>query len=286
VRSLPPLLACQNPDGGWPYREGSSWTEPTAYALLALASSGEVSSAAGSRALAWLKKNQRADGGWQPHESIDESTWVTALVLLLPDVMLAQLNTSAALQWLLSKTGRESSWTRRLRLALITGHVDPKTPDGWPWFPDTAAWVAPTSISVLALRKAWKRDARSEIQDRIHQGQEFLFSRICADGGWNHGGSKALGYDGPSYPETTGLALFALKGLPPSRLARSVERAEQHLRACVSLEAASWLQLGLLTQQRKPLEPELEPKRALSTQEIALATIARDALRGRNVLEA
>lgn len=285
MNDLPGLSACQNPDGGWPYRTGSSWTEPTAFALLALASGGEVSSSAVSRGVVWLKKTQRQDGGWPPCRSVEQSTWVTALVMLLPAPMLAQLNTAAALKWLISKTGRESSWSERLRSAMITGHVNRRNPEGWPWFPDTAAWIAPTSISILALRKASKREARSEIQERIQQGQGFLQSRVCADGGWNHGSTRALGYDGPSYPETTGLALLALKGLTGPVVARGVERAEQHLGAARSLEAISWLQLGLLAQQRKPLEPGLELQRPLSAQEIALATIARSAMRGSNILE-
>jgi hypothetical protein len=285
VTDLPGLLACQNPDGGWPYRGGGSWTEPTVYALLALATTGEVSSSAVSRALLWLQKLQRQDGGWPPRESVEQSTWVTALVLLLPVSMLARINTAAALKWLASKTGRESSRMQRAREALISGRVDRNSPEGWPWFPDTAAWVAPTSISILALSKAWKRDPREELQDRIQQGRKFLAARVCADGGWNHGSSKALGYDGPSYPETTGLALLALKSSPGDVVARGVERAEMHLRAAVSLEAICWLQLGLLAQQRRPLNPQGAPQRALSTQEIALVMIARGAMRGMNVLD-
>ncbi|HYL34536.1 MAG TPA: prenyltransferase/squalene oxidase repeat-containing protein [Bryobacteraceae bacterium] len=288
MNNLPELSGRQNPDGGWPYGRGSSWTEPTVYALLALVSKGEVSSFAVSRALEWLKASQRPDGGWSPRRPVEESTWVTALVLLLPASMLTQFNTPAAVSWLLAKTGRESGWVHRLRSAMISGQVQGRVPDGWPWFPDTAAWVAPTSIAILALRKAFQRDPRHQIHDRVQDGQEFLMSRVCADGGWNHGSTKALGYDGPSYPETTGLALAALKGLQPGRLARGIERAEQHLETSRSLEAASWLQLGLLAQNRRPLEaPSLpvSPQRSYGTQEAALAVIAQQALRGRNVLE-
>jgi len=285
VSDLSGLAASQNHDGGWPYRTGGSWTEPTVLALLALASSGDVSSPAVRRGLDWLRSAQRSDGGWAPRGSIPESTWVTALVLLLPIALLEGFQTGAAVRWLLSKTGRESGWTFRLRAALISGRVDPRAPEGWAWFPGTASWVVPTALSVLALRKTAKYDPDREIRDRMQRGQEFLMSRRCADGGWNHGSSRALGYDGPSYPETTGLALAALKGLPESRLIEGIQRAEQHLRSSPSLEAVSWLQLGLLSHQRKPPQPALSAQRLLGTQEVALATIAQNALRGSNILE-
>jgi hypothetical protein len=200
--------------------------------------------------------------------------------------MLARIRSRGALDWLLSKTGRESSWTQRLRVAMISGRVDRGAPEGWPWFPDTAAWVTPTSFAILALRKAGKRDPRDEIRDRIQRGQEFLMSRVCDDGGWNHGSTKALGYDAPSYPETTGLALLALDDLPPSRVARSVERAERHLQATHSLEAASWLQLGLLAHRRTVPPPPPCATRSRSTQELALAAILRRALDGADVFGA
>src|ERR1700675_2636148 len=85
------LLDRQNQARGGSYgRAGPSWTEPTCYALLAL-SAGEVypstpaprADAAG-RGVRWLISRQRQDGGWAPRESVEESTWVTALVLLLP----------------------------------------------------------------------------------------------------------------------------------------------------------------------------------------------------------
>ena len=286
MSDLAGLYARQNADGGWPYWKGSSWTEPTVYALLALASSGDMSSPAVDHAFDWLSKSQREDGGWAPRRLVEESTWVTAAVLLLPSGMLPRFNAAAALNWLLAKTGRESSWIERVRAAMISGHMDPRKPDGWPWFPDTAAWVGPTAFSILALRKASKRDSRQAIADRIQQGQEFLLSRRCADGGWNHGSSKALGYDGPSYPETTGLALLALRGLPRDRVERGIAKAEEHLRASRSVEAISWLRLGLLAHARHPEAPPVTTERALSTQEVALAMIAGNTARDSNILEA
>ncbi len=279
------LLARQNPDGGWPYSSGSSWTEPTVYALLAMSASLETGSPSVYRGLAWLRERQRPDGGWPPRASVDQSTWVTALVLLLPDTLLAGFQKPRAVRRLLNETGRESSWLERTRAAMITGHTDPKTPDGWPWFPNTAAWVAPTALGILALRKAGGRTPSQEIRDRIRQGQEFLAARRCADGGWNHGSSRALGYDGPSYPETTGLALLALKGWPEQSLEPSFQRAAQHLLACRSLEAASWLEMGLQAHARPTEHPEIPIDRKLTTQELAVAIIAREARRGRNILE-
>src|SRR5438876_8270214 len=82
------LLDLQNGDGGWSYRRGGgSWTEPTCYALLALAADGLAASEAARRGARWLSAMRRADGGWPPRETVPESTWVTALVLLLPEGM-------------------------------------------------------------------------------------------------------------------------------------------------------------------------------------------------------
>ena len=80
--SLDFLLGKQNLDGGWPYMRGVSWTEPTAYAVLALLAAGRQTEA--ERGLRWIRSLQRPDGGWPTQAAITDSAWVTALVTLLP----------------------------------------------------------------------------------------------------------------------------------------------------------------------------------------------------------
>ena len=80
--SIETLISKQNPDGGWPYMRGKSWTEPTAYAVMSLLAAGEREAA--QRGLEWLRRTQRADGGWSPREDVEESNWTTALAALLP----------------------------------------------------------------------------------------------------------------------------------------------------------------------------------------------------------
>ena len=158
--------------------------------------------------------------------------------------------------WTIEQTGRESGWVNRLRLWMLGADSDDTFKfDGWAWYPGTAAWVGPTAISILALQKLEKRGGGGDsasLKKRIDQGRGFLLARRCRDGGWNHGSTRALGYDSDSYPETTGLALLALHGVNGPEVAQGLVRGEQHLASCQSSEAASWLRLGLGARRRPP----------------------------------
>ncbi len=275
------LLAAQNPDGGWGYQGGSSWTEPAAYALMALDGRPEAGPAI-ERARRWLAGNQRADGGFAPRPSVEESTWVTALAVLAGTV--SGDAGRRGVEWLVRERDEQSKFIYRLREWMNSERaaaMEERAP-GWSWYPGTAAWVVPTSLSVLALQKVEHHYPDPQIRWRIEQGRRFLLAHTCEDGGWNHGSTRALGFQAVSYPETTGIALLALHGAEPARLARSVAKAEEHFRNCRSLEGLSWLQLGLMAQGRAtPATPvEIRARTLLDT---ALAILAGRAREGRNV---
>ncbi|MGC8792961.1 MAG: hypothetical protein ACP5U2_06185 [Bryobacteraceae bacterium] len=273
------ILSAQNPDGGWPYRKGGpSWAEPTAYALLALEGVGEAGEAI-ARGRRFLASLRRRDGGFAPHPAVEESTWVTALWLLVnpgaPD--------EAALRWVLERTGRESTLLHRIRMKLLGVREEYEAaPPGWPWYPDTAAWLVPTAVTLLALRRTGRTRRDPRIAERIGQAERFLVVRRCADGGWNHGASRALGFQSFSYPETTGLALVALAGAQVAELARSLETAERHLRRCRSAEGIAWLQMGLRAHGRTPAAVFDAPERTVM--DAALRILARRTAEGANPL--
>lgn len=271
----------QNPDGGWPYQSGgASWTEPTCYALLALASAGLAATDGAGRGVRWLAQRQRSDGGFTPRESVSESTWLTALALLLPQEMARGFDRDRAVNWVLSQTGRESGWVYRVRLMFMGERSDTSLSfDGWPWYPGASAWTIPTALSILALEKLVP-ESNHTLAARIAEGRSFLIARRCRDGGWNHGSTKSLGYDSDSYPETTGLALLALHGSRAPEIAPALLRAEEQLGSCRSYSAASWLRLGLLAHGRAPSAPQF-PVRGQTT-ELALGILADAAQEGRN----
>lgn len=276
------LAARQNPDGGWPYTRGVSWTEPTVYALLALRDAGEPEAV--RRGLSWLRAAQRPDGSWPPQPGVDESAWVTALVALVPPEKLGEAAHSAAIQWIAGSSGEESGGIYRLREWLL-GHrsqSSQQTP-GWPWVPGTAAWVAPTSVAVLALDKECRRGTRPELEKRLTEGRQFLLERMCNGGGWNHGSTQPLGYPTSPYPETTGLALAALRGVRAPQIEVSLVLAQRFLRECRSADAWNWLRLGLLAHGRLAAEPV--PPEGLhfrTVPEVSLDLIVTAARQGRD----
>ena len=74
----------QNSDGGWAYSRGCSWAEPTAFVLLAQ-SAGTPDRDCFLNGKKFIGSIARPDGGWSPQQGVEESTWVTALVALLPE---------------------------------------------------------------------------------------------------------------------------------------------------------------------------------------------------------
>lgn len=249
--SIEALVNKQNADGGWPYVRGGSWTEPTVYAVMALLSAGETESAA--RGLRWLRAARRSDGGWPPRLEIDASTWVTGLVSLLPAADLGAEEHNRAIHWIMGSQGKETTRAYLLREWLLGNHrLENTMYPGWPWVPGTAAWVGPTCIAILALRKEELHAPSAELRRRVDDGQKFLLARACKEGGWNHGSSNALGYAAQAYPETTGMALAALRGRTHPIINRSIEVALRFLSECRSADALNWLRVGLRAHDRLP----------------------------------
>ena len=254
------LLRAQNVDGGWSYRKGSSWTEPTAFALLALGLCSRLglhrnatcynTGTSAARASTWLRHHQRSDGGWPPHPSVEVSTSVSSLALLaLPDDTLAPDRRRQAVDWILQQIKPEPGPASRFVLG-IARLPQQQPPGGSPWFPATAAWIGPTALSAISLSAAAHRDDDPKLLPAVQKAKQYLLATRCNDHGWNHGGSKFRSQNAESYPEMTGLALLALDGVPASELNRSLDRAEAFLPAPGSSEALSWLQLGLVRHGR------------------------------------
>ncbi|MGD0496811.1 MAG: hypothetical protein ABSC23_00075 [Bryobacteraceae bacterium] len=279
--SIALLIEGQNQDGGWPYIRGVSWTEPTAYAVLALLAAGEQ--AAAEKGMRWMRAAQRPDGGWPPQAGVEYSTWVTVLAALLPPERLGKQEHRRAIDWVLGTGGAETSRSYRFRQWLLGNSTPPDQEyPGWPWVPGSAAWVGPTSLAIIALQKEALRGPSSSIRERIDSGRRFLLSRVCEEGGWNHGSMHALGYASRPYPETTGMALAALRGVKSPQIGRSIETATRFLAECRSADALNWLRMGLISHGRLPVGYCPPPALAWRTlSEVSLTLLTAEVAQGK-----
>lgn len=196
---------------------------------------------------------------------------------------------SESIDWLLPTGAQENSLLVRLRRFLVVGDFrDDEGINGWPWAAGASAWVMPTAWSLAALKKLRKSKhtylstVSTRVDERIVEGERFLESRVCSDGGWNHGGNEALGYEAPSYPETTGAALVGLAGSKSQVIPQALKRAEILLSAGRSRRAIEWLSLGLLAHGVVPNAPTEYYCRDVI--DVSLALMVAASKRGRNPL--
>jgi hypothetical protein len=273
------LMRAGNPDGGWPYVSGQSWTEPTALVVLALRSTTSVErdqtlTDACRRGIDWLVTVQRDDGGFAPARAVRESTWVTSLAALALASGDARQRTehisrwSQATTWLLVQKPAETSGAIGILQRMLNTPGSHPLPGGAAWYPGTAAWVAPTVMRVFALARAAALTGDPIAQHAAEQARNFLLTRRLADGGWNHGGWYGASEAVTSYPETTGMTLLALRGLPPEALRPSVDLAETAILHAGSLEAWAWLNMSLIAHNRRTA-----PERADAPVEFSAFTV-------------
>jgi len=171
-RAMGWLVRAKNSEG-WGYLSGGTpRLEPTLY----------VTALGVSDALPWL---ERTLSGWE--------------MLLAPAALSATPKTDALRTRLLDE------------VAALRGNVVEKTDNldgsivGWPWVPNTFAWLEPTAFAVISMLRNGLAD-----HERVGIGRQLIRDRVCADGGWNYGNRELFGAQLISYHHSTAWALLAL----------------------------------------------------------------------------
>lgn len=287
------LIDSQLPDGGWPFLAGGKQAaiEPTALALLALPSNFIHERDA---AIRFLLDMQNPNGSWPAFVSDDnEGSGFTGLVLyVLNRSKTNRKATKRAAEWLLHARGWESHWLWRWKFRTTDRHArfDPDK-FGWPWMPETASWVVPTSYSLLALKQISRTSDDDLRQVRIRCGIEMLYDRVCPEGGWNAGNGVVYGSALAPHPDATALALLALSREPINEfIAASLGWLERCLPTSFAPWSDAWSILALDT-YRRPTESlfgrlctNLQPAQIDDCATLAVVSLALGCADGPNAL--
>ncbi len=241
------LLARRNEDGGFgPYRGRPSTTESTAWAGVALAADSDTEGAEAT--IDWLLDRQLASGAWPHSLEAPEPSWMTsAAILALSDVPRAGDAVAHGSRWLLHQRARTFPLLTRIFYRFwpdrVQVRLDPEI-RAWPWTDGAFSWCEPTSMAMLALGSVDPRLVPGTVQFRIREGEGLLLDRVCTGGGWNYGNSWVLGEDLWPYPDTTALALLALRRRREDpRVAESLDALQTMLE---DHESSLSLALGIL----------------------------------------
>jgi hypothetical protein len=63
----------------------------------------------------------------------------------------------------------------------------------------------------MVLKKVRSQSPSQEAVERIRVGEQFLFDRVCHEGGWNYGNPEVYGQKLWPYVPTTAVALLAMQ---------------------------------------------------------------------------
>jgi hypothetical protein len=226
-KALEFLVKKQNPDGGWGYREGGmSYTEPTAFGLLALFSPLGVAKtnptparvSAVTKALAWLRSTVLSSGAWGTFQGDEVSGWTTAPVLWALNLLLAKTELAnqfvkpedkdlrnRAREWLVKNSTPETNDVE-YRLAKRYYAIDPDLLS-WGWVVGDVGWVIPTSLAMIALTVE-DRELMAN-SEQMKSAKNFLRNRLCETGGWNVGLPYIFDKPLPPVADATAYALLA-----------------------------------------------------------------------------
>ena len=242
------LVYLQNKDGGWGYKPGGqSFTEATAWAILALAGpeatapTVEANERAKRRSaleqgVSWLRINQHSDGGWGVNPADSQSCWMTAYgvwtlavlrVLNRADAeglygaslvrdatrpaLVVEADTKAIEQGraFLINTSREHATTDpAVRASILKTLKFDSNYRGFCWNPSEAGWVIPAGVALPAIMIDAPQNVKTEV---ITNTKEYLRDRQCVGRGWNIGNPYSGDVAMPPIPDCTAFALFGLR---------------------------------------------------------------------------
>lgn len=245
------------PDGGFgSYPSLPAQAGATAWAAWALAESGAPPDAL-QPTLAWLAARQWADGRVPLAPDQPETIWPTPIaVLAWTAARWGAERVERAARFLLNQTGRHTA----RRPDSPVGHDTALR--GWPWILGTHSWVLPTSLCILALRRAGYG-----AHTRVSEAARMLLDRQLPSGGWNYGNTTVFGQVLRPLPDTTGAALCALTGLTERD---AVLRSLSYLRATVGRIrtpfSLGWALLGLASWEAVPSPAEAQISEVLLRQ--------------------
>lgn len=208
-------------DGYWPYKPGGDASlETSAWCAIAFRSRKDIR----NESWQYFKQSQNKNGGWSTGLDDGSSDWTTNLVLLSLRVLSEQAPLDAVRQDLLNDAcrylleSRSKPYPEYLRWLLQFLKLPATFPAGrgWPFFPETAMLVEPTSYALMAIRPT-KSAATEPLKSVVSQAQEYLFSRYCQRGGWNYGENVRLTEQLPPYAVSTAQAIIALQDKPQDK---------------------------------------------------------------------
>ena len=240
MTAIPEILRHSCANSAWNYTEGGpSSAEPAAWASLALACEGELSSAV--LPARWLQDIQASDGSVGVTASQQRPAWPTSLAVIawtyldsLGQAVRFQHSTERAIQWCLSTQGKTAERQSEI------GH-DPSL-RGWAWADGTHSWLEPTAMFVMALKAAGYHD-----HPRTREAVRLLVDRMLPEGGCNYGNTMVLGQTLLPHVQPTGLVLMALAGedINDQRVNKSIELLERSIDAEASVASLCYAVIGL-----------------------------------------
>jgi hypothetical protein len=238
------IKAHQNPDGGWGYEPGrASVVEPAAFCALALHALGEGREA--ERGLAYLRSCQKGTGAVGAGPRDPDGNWMAYAALLAFHALGAGPERRKLADWILGFEDASGAFTKEQVASIKARFRYDVSIRGWPWTPGTTAWVEPTALFILALRRAGVPAA----DGRIRSGIDLILDRAVPSGGWNFGNPFSSSFELEASTMSTALALCALgaAGVPESRpeIRAGIRFMARILSGDVSTASLAWTLLAL-----------------------------------------